>query len=138
MVEKSTETKVQIPVERIVQRIFLIRGRKVMLDKDLAELYQVATKNLNRAVERNMTRFPSYFMFRLTKQELEDLRFQFGTSSWGRQTLSTLCLYRTRCRYAVISLEKQVRDRSEYFHYPRLHQDPRDACDEQRPCQENG
>ncbi len=67
----------------IEQKIFLIRGQKVMLDKDLAELYGVATKNLNKAVTRNMKRFLGDFMFRLTKEETENLRFQFGTSSWG-------------------------------------------------------
>jgi len=60
--EKSL-TKVEIPVERITQLIFVIRGQKVMLDKDLALIYQVATKNLNKAVERNIERFPLDFMF---------------------------------------------------------------------------
>jgi len=73
-----------IPVEVIERRIFLIRGRKVMLDSHLAELYQVLTKNLNKAVARNRNRFPEDFMFQLTKQETESLRFQFGTSKEGR------------------------------------------------------
>jgi hypothetical protein len=54
-----------------------------MLDRDLAVLYQVATKNLNKAVQRNLIRFPSDFMFRLTPTEIKNLRFQIGTSSWG-------------------------------------------------------
>lgn len=54
-----------------------------MLDSDLAELYQVLTKNLNKAVARNRDRFPKDFMFQLTKEESENLRFQFGTSRWG-------------------------------------------------------
>lgn len=72
-----------IPQERIEHRIFVIRGQKVMLDRDLAELYGILTKNLNKAVSRNMDRFPADFMFRLTKDELRNLKFHFGTSSWG-------------------------------------------------------
>lgn len=62
-----------IPVEVIEQRIFLIRGEKVMLDRDLAELYQVPTKALNQAVRRNKDRFPETFMFQLSKTEQEQL-----------------------------------------------------------------
>ena len=73
-----------IPVERIERSVLLLRGQKVMLDSDLAELYGVETKNLVRAVKRNLKRFPSDFMFQLTKEELDNLRFHFGTSSqWG-------------------------------------------------------
>jgi len=72
-----------IPVERIVQSILLIHGRKVMLDTDLAELYEVETRVLVQAVKRNIDRFPEDFMFQLTKQEFDDLRSQFVTSSWG-------------------------------------------------------
>ena len=54
-----------------------------MLDKDLAELYVVITGNLNKAVKRNISRFPEDFMFQLTKDEFDDLMFQFGISSWG-------------------------------------------------------
>jgi len=73
-----------VPVELIERRIYLIRGNKVMLDSDLADLYQVATKNLNKAVKRNHDRFPEDFMFQLTKEEAESLRFQSGTSKEGR------------------------------------------------------
>ena len=62
-----------IPIERIESRIYLIRGQKVMLDKDLAELYGVETKYLNRQVKRNIERFPEEFMFRLTSQEKDEL-----------------------------------------------------------------
>jgi hypothetical protein len=72
-----------IPPERITRSILLIRGQKVMLDADLAELYGVATKVLNRAVKRNLDRFPGDFMFQLTSEEATNLRCQFGTSSWG-------------------------------------------------------
>ena len=71
-------------VEIIGRRIYVIRGQKVMLDSDLAALYQVATKALNRAVKRNPARFPEDFMFRLTADEAESLRCQFGTSNDGR------------------------------------------------------
>ena len=73
----------KVPVELIATKIFEIRGRKVMLDKDLAILYDVATKNLNKAVKRNITRFPEDFMFQLTYQESRCLRFQNGTSKRG-------------------------------------------------------
>ncbi len=73
-----------IPVEQIERRIFLIREHKVMLDADLAALYEVETKMLIRAVKRNLDRFPVDFMFQLTKEEFDHLRYQIGTSSqWG-------------------------------------------------------
>jgi hypothetical protein len=73
-----------IPIERIESKMLLIRGQKVMLDSDLAELYGVETKYLTRAVRRNIARFPTDFMFRLNEEEFEDLRFHFGTSrQWG-------------------------------------------------------
>ncbi|MCP4681603.1 MAG: ORF6N domain-containing protein [Desulfobacterales bacterium] len=62
-----------IPIERIQKAIFLIRGQKVILDKDLAELYVVSTSVLNKAVTRNIDRFPPDFMFRLTSEECSDL-----------------------------------------------------------------
>jgi hypothetical protein len=69
--------------ERIEQAILLLRGHKVMLDFDLAELYGVETKSLKRAVRRNLSRFPADFMFALTDREFGNLRSQFGTSKWG-------------------------------------------------------
>lgn len=72
-----------IPHERIESRIFELRGRKVMLDRDLAELYGVETRALNQAVRRNGERFPEDFMFQLTEAELDDLRSHIVTSSWG-------------------------------------------------------
>ncbi len=73
-----------LPAERIQQAIVLIRRQKVMLDADLARLYGVETKALTRAVRRNIERFPSDFMFRLTRPEFDDLRCHFGaSSSWG-------------------------------------------------------
>lgn len=67
--------------ESIVNRIRFIRSQKVILDQDLAELYGVETKYLNKMVKRNIKRFPKDFAFRVTQQEFSDLRFQFGTSS---------------------------------------------------------
>jgi len=69
-----------IPAKRIERSILLIRGEKVILDADLADLYGVETGVLTRAVRRNIERFPSDFMFRLTKGEFDSLRCQFGTS----------------------------------------------------------
>ena len=79
------EAKALVPIETIEQKILLIRGQKVMLDRDLAKLYGVPTKSLNLAVKRNLDRFPSDFMFQLTEEEFFNLRFQFETSSWGGQ-----------------------------------------------------
>ena len=72
-----------MPVERITQSIIFIRSQKVMLDADLASLYDVETKSLVQAVKRNIDRFPEDFMFQLTQQEFDDLRSQIVTSSWG-------------------------------------------------------
>ncbi len=71
-------------VERIESRILMIRGRKVVLDADLAELYGVPTKRLNEQVKRNAERFPEDFVFQLKKEEVESLRSQFATSNRGR------------------------------------------------------
>ena len=72
-----------IPDEAIVDKILLIRGKKVLLDRDLASLYHVSTRDFNKAVKRNIKRFPEDFMFQLTKEEFSNLMFQNGTSSWG-------------------------------------------------------
>lgn len=79
-----TKTEAIVRAERIESCILLIRGQKVMLDSDLAELYGASTGALTRAVRRNSDRFPSDFMFRLNKAEVANLRSQLGTSSqWG-------------------------------------------------------
>ena len=77
------ENKITIPEEIITHKIYWIREQKVMLDRDLAQLYGVETKYLKRQVKRNIERFPKDFMFELGSQEYEILRSQFGTSSWG-------------------------------------------------------
>jgi hypothetical protein len=70
--------------ELVISKIYHLRGHKVMLDVDLAELYQVDTKRLNEQVRRNIERFPEDFMFQLTENEWESLRSQFATSNVGR------------------------------------------------------
>lgn len=75
--------EITVSDDNIGSKIFVIRHQKVMLDKDLATLYQVDTKQLKRQVRRNIERFPEDFMFELTEIEFENLRSQFGTSSWG-------------------------------------------------------
>lgn len=75
--------KSMIPADAIEQKILFIRGYKVMLDRDLALLYRVGTRDLNKAVFRNPERFPGDFMFQLQKDEFKNLMFQIGTSSWG-------------------------------------------------------
>jgi hypothetical protein len=86
-----------IPSERIEQKILLLRGQKVMLDRDLAELYEVRTSILKRAVRRNVERFPEDFMFVLDAKEFENWRCQFGTSNSSRMGL----------RYAPMAFTEQ-------------------------------
>ncbi len=81
---KNNGSKSLVPEERIEQIIFIIRNQKVILDSDLAALYGVETKDLNRAIKRNIRRFPLDLMFQLTKNEEERLRCQFGTLDVGR------------------------------------------------------
>ena len=80
-------TSIMNEIEAIQNKIYEIRGQRVMLDRDLAELYQITTGNLNKAVKRNIRRFPPDFMFQLTKEEFDFLKqtliFQNGISSWG-------------------------------------------------------
>ena len=76
-------SKLAIPDEIITSKIYLIRDKKVMLDEDLAELYNVTTGVLNQAVKRNIDRFPEDFMFQLEKDEFETWLYQFGPSGWG-------------------------------------------------------
>ena len=83
MMAKATKAMI-IPDELLMNKIYLIRGQKVMLDSDLAELYGTETKVLKQAVKRNRNRFPDDFIFELTQKEFESLRSQFVTSKKGR------------------------------------------------------
>jgi hypothetical protein len=84
MPHKSDSEQLPIPQELIERRIYIIRGLKVMLDADLAELYQIETRALNQAVRRNLDRFPEDFMFQLSEQEASALRSQTVTLEKGR------------------------------------------------------
>jgi hypothetical protein len=76
--------KQSLMVQQVIEKkILLLRGQKVMLDFQLAELYGVETKALKRAVKRNWGRFPEDFCFELSTAEIKNLRYHFGTSSWG-------------------------------------------------------
>ena len=86
MAKKSEIAKVtgaSIQILSVQQRIFLVRGKQVMIDRDLAQLYGVETKVLNQAVKRNQERFPAEFMFKPDNQELANLKSQIVTASWG-------------------------------------------------------
>ena len=72
-----------VPDDILINKIYFIRGHKVMLDRDLSELYQIETRRLNEQVKRNLKRFPEDFMFQLTEKELGNLMSQNATSSWG-------------------------------------------------------
>ncbi len=80
---KEMENELVLSDELVVNKIYFIRGQKVMLDRDLASLYGVETKRLNEAVKRNIKRFPFDFMFQLNEKEFLNLKSQFATSSWG-------------------------------------------------------
>ena len=79
------DTQIMIPDEVIMSKIYMIRGQKVIFERDLAELYEVPTKALKQAVKRNIDIFPEHFMFELSEEEYKNLRSQFVTSSWGGQ-----------------------------------------------------
>ena len=106
--EKDSEEKDSVilkgkslSMEDIQNRIFTIRGAQVMLDRDLAIQYQVATKALNQAVKRNVRRFPERFMFQLTKEELEDWKSQIVTSNiYTKEEVDALKMSARRCPYA--------------------------------------
>src|ERR1041385_9011530 len=99
-----SETEISvIPAERIARQIYLIRGEKVMLDSDLAKLYQVRTFRLNEAVKRNANRFPADFMFRLTSEEANTLTSQIAMSKPGRGGRRTLPYAFTENGVAMLS-----------------------------------
>ncbi|MEY4876979.1 MAG: hypothetical protein RL708_2128 [Bacteroidota bacterium] len=87
---KKKTTEIVLADERMVNKIFIIRGEKVMLDRDLAELYGVPTSQLNQAVKRNIERFPKDFVFQLTKQEVENWISQFVISNSEKMGLRKL------------------------------------------------
>lgn len=90
MDKQQIQSVIEIPSERIIGLIFLIRGRKVMIDRDLAELYGVKTKVLNQSVKRNINRFPLDFMFQLSKEEMIYWKSQFMTPTTDKKELVNL------------------------------------------------
>jgi len=78
---KKTTNELLLPDEILINKIYLIKGQKVMLDRDLAELYDVETKQLKRQVKRNFERFPEDFMFEMSEVDFKNWRSQFGTSN---------------------------------------------------------
>ena len=76
---------IKYETENIKNLIYTIRGKQVMLDSDVVMLYQYTTKSINKAMKRNINRFPEDFCFQLTEKEVENLRFQFGTSSLNKE-----------------------------------------------------
>lgn len=90
-----------IPEEKIINKIYLFRDKKVMLDSDLAVLYGVETRILNQQIKRNMNRFPEDFMFQLTKDEFDNLMSQIVTSSWGGRRKLPYVFFRTWCINAI-------------------------------------
>ena len=109
-VEKSNSSS-YVPEEMIEQKIFIIRGQKVMFDRDLAVLYGITTFNLNKAVSRNIARFPDDFMFRLSKGEFHDLIFHFGISRRG----GTRKLPRAFTEHGILMLSSVLRSERAVF-----------------------
>jgi hypothetical protein len=101
--KSSLSSKSSVPVTFLERRIYLIRGNKVMIDTDLAQLYGVPTHRLNEAVKRNRSRFPSDFMFQLNKKEAESLTSQFAISKKGRGGRRTLPYVFTEHGVAMLS-----------------------------------
>jgi hypothetical protein len=101
-------TSLLIPEEVIMNKIFFIRGQKVMLDRDLGELYGLETKRLKGQVKRNISRFPTKYMFELTEKEFESLRSQIATSKTGRGGTRYLPIvfYRTR-NFTIVKRVKE-------------------------------
>jgi hypothetical protein len=93
----------QLSVEQITSKIHVIRGVKVMLDNDLAELYEIETKQLKRSVRRNIDRFPPDFMFELSKEEFENWRLQFVTSNADKMGLRYKPMAFTEQGFAMLS-----------------------------------
>lgn len=93
----KTESSSLLPIERVTSKIYFLRGEKVLIDRDLAELYSVETKRLKEAVRRNLHRFPLDFMFVLTKDEFKNWRTQFATSNSDKMGL----------RYAPLAFTEQ-------------------------------
>ncbi|MBU1011762.1 MAG: ORF6N domain-containing protein [Bacteroidetes bacterium] len=106
---ENKNQQVSLSENLVATKIYLIRGKRVMLDKDLAELYEVETRALNQAVSRNLERFPEVFMFRLTQTEFEILISQIVTSSWGgTRKLPYACLVLKSCRVVSIISRTQL------------------------------
>jgi hypothetical protein len=126
MSEKLTKS---IEDQEIIDCIRIIRGQKVMLDRDLARMYDVPTKRFNEAVKRNITRFPSDFMFQLTEEEFQILRSQIATSSsedkktgLGRSAIHALRLHRTGRSHAVEHIKFGNSHSGEYSDHQGVHQ----------------
>lgn len=122
---RADEAAISSPL--IERRIYLIRGQKVMLDSDLAELYRVTTGNLNLAVRRNSERFPEDFMFQLTKEETDSLLLQSARANTGRGGRQTAPYAFTEQGVAMALLRAPQRPRcpDEYPHHARLRQTAR-------------
>lgn len=97
---------INLPSEQIQSKIYNIRGKQVMLDSDLAVIYQVETKKLLQQVRRNEERFPSDFMFQLTKEEYEILKSQNVTSSWGGRRYMPYVFTEQGCIYVSNSIKR--------------------------------
>ena|SRR6266567_1505422 len=125
----TMSNKSLIPIERIEKAIYLIRGKKVMVDHDLALLYGVETKMLNRAVKRNLKRFPSDFMFQLTAEEADVLKYQIGTSKKGRggRALPSLRFHRAGRCDALERAEQRTRRIGQRRNHARIYKAATDA-----------
>ena len=132
-----TESNSIVPVERIERHILLVRGHKVLLDSDLANLYGVEVRPLNQAVKQNIERFPQDFMFQLGAEEKESLRSQLVILKTGRggvPKIPALCFYGTGSRPAFQRLEQPACRSGQHRDHADFPDAPPDACVERGPA----
>ncbi len=135
---KETNTsETFLPDERILSRIFWVRGRKVMFDSDLAKLYGVEIRELNQAVKRNDTRFPEDFMFQLSEEEYAALRSQIVILNSSDARTSKRGLHRTGRRHAFKRAPKRKSGTSQHPNHPNLHETSRNSRNSQRTPRKN-
>jgi len=135
---KSSLPVPAVSEETIVEKIFIIRGQKVMLDKDLAEMYGVPTFRLNEAVKRNMSRFPDDFMFQLTKDEYDSLRSQIAILKRGKHSKYSPYAF-TEQGVAMLSRRSQFGNGhpGEHSDYPIIYKNETIDSRQQRPLDED-
>lgn len=134
---KSTLSLSNVSEEIILEKIYVIRGQKVMLDRDLAEMYGVEVRRLNEAVKRNVIRFPEDFMFQLAQNEWRNLKSQFATSSWGGIRKSPYAFTEQGVAMSIKRIKFRNGHPGEHSDYPLVHKNETTHFGQQRPLDED-